>query len=189
MNANLIASATCNVRLKRIKNTSRSLKIMLLLYLGCLVALQPYFFRFIHKTPDGWTMFAGTYETFAEIPWCEKSRAFLCVGIFIGAILTGYQLLGLYEQGIIFSTRNVRLLRRIGLLAISYGVLAGLGRTLVFAWYHYIGSSSGYFLTGLAFDFFKLLISPWIIGGFFVVVISYIMGEGCKMREEQELTV
>jgi Protein of unknown function (DUF2975) len=190
MNTNLIASTTSNVRLKRIKNSSRSLKVMLLLYLGCLVASQPYFFQFIHKTRDGWTMFAGTYATFAEIPWCEKSLAFLSVGIFIGAILTGYQLLGLYEQGIIFSARNVRLLRRIGLLAISYGVLAGFGRTLVFAWYHYIGSSpSGYFLTGVACDFFALLSSPWIIGGFFVVVISYIMGEGRKLQEEQELTV
>jgi Protein of unknown function (DUF2975) len=189
MNANEI-SPKPKARLSRIKNTSRSLKVMLLLYLSCLV---PGIFRLIHQTPDGWTMFAGTYATFAEIPWYEKSLALLCVGIFIGTILAGYQLLGLYERGIIFSTRNVRLLRRIGWLAISYDVLMVLGRTLIFTWRHWIGASSGYFLgcflNGLAFDFFALLSSPWIIGGFFVVIISHIMGEGCKLQEEQELTV
>jgi hypothetical protein len=36
---------------------------------------------------------------------------------------------------------------------------------------------------------FAILGSPWIVGGLFGIMISFIMGEGCKMREEQELTV
>jgi hypothetical protein len=189
MNTNLISSDANNVRLKRIRNTSRFLKVMLLIYLGCLVVLQPNVFRFIHKMPDGWMIFVGTYATFAEIPWYEKSLALLCVEIFIATILTAYQLLGLYERGIIFSTGNVRLLRRIGLLAISYGALMILGPMLVSAWRHWIGTWGGSMLIGLIFDFFALLSSPWILGGIFIMVISHIMGEGCKMREEQELTV
>jgi hypothetical protein len=187
MNANEITPKT-NPRFKRIKNISRSLKVMLLLYLGWWIVITPGS-EFISKTPDGWSIFYSNYATFAEIPWYVKTLALFCVGIYVATILTGYQLLGLYERGIIFSIGNVRLLRRIGLLATSYGALVILGGTMIFAWRLWDGTASGNIVNHLTFDLIALLISPWIIGGFFVVVIAHIMGEGCKLQEEQELTV
>jgi len=36
---------------------------------------------------------------------------------------------------------------------------------------------------------FEAFGSPWVMGGLFGIMVSYIMEEGCKLREEQELTV
>ena len=179
-----------NARLNRIKTICRSLKIMLLLYLGGLVVFLPGRFWFIHQTLDGWRVFNDDYSTFAEIPWYAKSLALLCVGIFLAVVFTVYQLMNLYERGVIFSEGNVRLLRRIGWLAASYGALGPLSGTLIFAWHqNLMGTKFGNMLTALSFDLFGVLSSPWVIGGLFVIMISHIMGEGCKLQEEQELTV
>lgn len=189
MNANDITPKT-NARLNRIRTICRSLKIMLLLYVGCVFVFLPRYFHFIHKTSEGyWTIFYGTYKTLAEVPWIEKSLALFCVGMLLAAIATGYQLLGIYERGIIFSARNVQLLRRIGLLVASYGVVTVLGGTLFLIWGNWIQSANGYLFKTLAFDFFAMLSSPWVIGGMCMIVLSLIMDEGRKIQEEQELTV
>ena len=147
-------------------------------------------FRFVHQAPENyWMVFGRTYATLAEIPWLEKSLALLCAGMFLAAIATSYQLLGLYERGVIFSAKNVQLLRRIGFFIVGYGVLAILGQTLVLAWGHWMGTTSGPLLNLLAFDFFALLGSPWVLGGICVMVLALIMDEGRKIQEEQELTV
>ena len=179
-----------NPGLNRVRKISRILKVMLLIYLGGLVILMPACFQLMHKTTEGyWTVLNTTYATLAEIPWMLKSLAVLCAGLLVAAYVTSYQLLSLYERGIIFSTQNVRLLRRIGVLSVSYGVLPVFGRMLFVLWNQWVGGSSGSLVIMLSFDFFGLLISPWVIGGIFIVVISQIMGEGCKMQEEQALTV
>jgi len=80
----------------------------------------------------------------------------------------------LYGRGEIFSRANVRLYQRLGHLIFAGGLLqmvAQAAATGQFRLWPDTGSGS------------------WIIGGLFVVMIAAIMEEGCKLREEQELTV
>jgi hypothetical protein len=184
MNANEICPKA-STRLNRIKKISRVLKVLFLLYFVC----AGYFFPFVYRVPEGfWFVVCGTYATFSDSPMGAKLIVVLAVGVFFAAVITGYQLLNLYEKGIIFSARNVQLLGRIGYLALGYGLLTAWGPALISAWYAWINSSVS-LLNPVLWGMTAFLSSPWIIGGLFVVVISRIMDEGRKIQEEQELTV
>jgi hypothetical protein len=189
MNANEI-SPKASARLNRIKKISRVLKILLLLYpllyFGC--GGQ---FPLIKSTVEGyWTTSCGTYATFSEVPLVAKLIAGLGAVLLLAASITGYQLINLYEKGIIFSARNVQLLGRIGCLAFAYGFLRVFGPVLVSAWSAWIGSSRlpPHFVW-FWLNVCNFLSSPWVIGGLFLVVVSHIMDEGRKIQEEQELTI
>ena len=96
--------------------------------------------------------------------------AFLALGIWIL-----YRLFGLYEKGYVFSADTVRYIRYIGYWLIAAAVLSN------------------------AFELSKVIWSPlpdshlrldeFFLGGVLVVLISWIMDEGRKLQEEQELTV
>jgi len=183
MNANEI-SPKVNARLNRIKIISWALKVLLLLFFlsfGCV--------PFVRKTPDGfWEVVLGTYRTFSDAPLVAKLIVGLGIGVVLAAIITGYQLLNLYQKGIIFSAKNVQLLGRIGFLAFGYGLLGTAGSSLIATWNNWV-NESGLMVNSVLWGVTALLSSPWIIGGLFLVVISYIMDEGRKIQEEQELTV
>ena len=183
MNAN-DNSPKASTRLNRVKKISRVLKVLLLLYFVC----AGFFFPLVHRMPDGWSVVWGTYATFSDAPLFAKLIAVLAVGVFFAAVITGYQLLNLYEKGTVFAARNVQLLGRIGCFALGYGLLTAWGPALISAWYVWINSSVS-LLNPVLWGMTAFLSSPWIIGGLFVVVISRIMDEGRKIQEEQELTV
>jgi hypothetical protein len=191
MNANE-NSSKANAHLNRIKKISRVLKVLFLLSLLCLV-WRGYFLPFIQRMPDGWRVVWGTYATFSDAPLFAKLIVVLAVGVLLAAFITCYQLLNLYEKGIIFSARNVQLLGRIGCLAFGYGLLNVWSPMLISTWYAWIGvsgSSLNSVLWGIPWITIPVFLSsPWILGGLFVVVISRIMDEGRKIQEEQELTV
>jgi hypothetical protein len=185
MNANE-NSPTANARLNRIKIISRVLKVLLLPFLLCLVG-SGYLLPFAHRMPDGYWIVWGTYATFSDAPMVAKMIAVLAAGVFLAAGITCYQLLNLYEKGIIFSARNVQQLGRIGGLAFGYGLLKVWGPVLISTWYAWMHASSP--LNSVLWSILGFFSSPWIIGGLFVMVICYIMDEGRKIQEEQELTV
>jgi Protein of unknown function (DUF2975). len=190
MNANEI-SPKANVRLNRIKIISRALKILFLLFFFFSFGHLPFWgVPFAWKTSDGlWFVVHGTYTTFSDAPLVAKLFVGLGIGVVLAAIITGYQLLNLYQKGIIFSAKNVQLLGRIGLLAFGYGLLSICGPTLLSIWNNWVNNQSGLMGNNIIRGVTALLISPWILGGLFLVVISHIMGEGRKIQEEQELTV
>ena len=182
MNANEI-SPKANPRLNRIKIISRILKILSLLYFVFFG-----WFPFVRRMPDGFHIVQGTYAKFSDAPLGAKLIVVLGIALILAAIITCYQLLNLFEKGIIFSAKNVQLLGRIGCLAFIYGFLGIFGPLLISAWFAWIGS----FPMSLNFVWISIcsfLASPWIIGGLFLFVISHIMDEGRKIQEEQELTV
>ena len=187
MNANEI-SPKANVRLNRIRIVSQVLKALLLLYFVFPLSYFAYFHPFLNKTQDGWKTVWGTYATFSEIPLIAKIIIGLAAGLILAAVAACYQLLCLYEKGIFFSARNVRLLGRIGYLAVSYKLLGVVGNLLISAWNGWIGSFPFYPIL-IWVDICQLAISPLIIGGLFLIVVSRIMDEGRKIQEEQELTV
>ena len=170
--------------MNRIKIVSRVLKILFPLYVVFRGTLP------LGKTPDGfWVYNYGTYATLANVPLFVKLMVGLSIGLFLMAIITCYQLLNLCEKGIVFSARNVQLLGRIGCLTLGYGLLGVWGRVLFSAWRRWIGESPGSPWDLIPWGFCEFLISPCVIGGLFVAVISWIMDEGRKIQEEQELTV
>ena len=101
----------------------------------------------------------------------------LTVAIYLLGAVVFYRLLNLYEKGIVFSPANVRLFRWLGFLAFCKGLLAVAASAV----------SHGEFVFPMVL--FETLRSSWVIGGFFAIMLSYIMDEGCKLKEEQELTV
>ena len=120
------------------------------------------------------------FSKFADIPAGLKLLSALAVGVFLLAVVTIYRLVNLYERGTVFSLTNVQLYKRLGYLAAGYGLLGACAPM--------IGRNPDIFAL-LEIFLFEVTSSPWIIGGLFVVMISLIMKEACKLREEQELTV
>ena len=189
MNANEIAPKVNIGRLNRIKTASRVLKVLLLLYFLCLGYLG-WFFPFVQRMPDGrWWVSGAFTDTLSEAPLDAMLMVLLGIGVLVAAVVTCYQLLSLYEKGIIFSARNVQLLGRIGLLAVSFGLLRACGPALIEALHQWTDTMSSSPLNSLLLTVCWLLSSEWIIGGLFLVLVSRIMDEGRKIQEEQELTV
>jgi len=159
----------------RIRRISRYLKAMVLLYF---VAWPLYYIgmSFYHsgKGPGDWHFAVGLSSSFSI---SEKLLTVLAIVIYFAIAITFYRLLNLFEQGIFFSSATVKFLRQLGFLAFGNGLL---------------GVISPVILTG-TFTFPSIILSsvgsPWVAGGLFVIMISHIMDEGCKMRQEQELTV
>jgi uncharacterized integral membrane protein len=174
MNANEV-SPRAGARLRRIKMISRTIKALFLLYFIFLILFFVVFAR--NTVGTSFAFGSQAYASFSSIPFMIKLVGGLCYGLFLVAIVTGYQLLNLYEKGIFFSAKNVRLFGRIGYLASSYGLICICAPILVSA------------RLGIFPFLISLASSPWIIGGLFIVVISLIMDEGRKIQEEQELTV
>jgi hypothetical protein len=131
---------------------------------------------------------AGTYASFSEIPLIAKVVVGLAAVLILTGVISCYQLLNLYEKGIIFSARNVRLLGRIGCLAVSYKLLGIIGTRLILTWNGWLGAFPFHPIV-IWLDVSQFMISPLVIGGVFLIVISRIMDEGRKIQEEQELTV
>src|SRR5882724_7329995 len=131
MNATANLSKSANSHRNGIQTLCRTLKIMFWLYLGCLMLAWRNGFIFFHKTPDGWQAFHQTYREVSEIPWYSLGLAAVAAGFLVWAAVTFYQLLGLYQRGTIFSAHNVRLLRRLGWLAVGFGIFRIIGPTWV----------------------------------------------------------
>lgn len=189
MNANKVAPKT-NPQMKRIRTMSRMIKALFLTYLlaAGLVSILLKITPLLHGSSHSWRifdlLFAMMYE---EFPMGLKLLYALGAGILLSVVITIYRLLDLYERGTVFSLANVRLYKRLGCLAIGYGLLDACGYKFAVDIANRMTATD--IVTHLEVFLFEATSSPWIIGGIFVVMISLIMEEACKLREEQELTV
>jgi hypothetical protein len=95
------------------------------------------------------------------------------------------KLFRLYETGEIFSINNVRYIRNVGyaLLAgqVFYPVYEGLMGIILT-----MNNPSGHRFAKVSFTQTNVGI---LLVALLVILISWIMAEGCKLREEQQLTV
>ncbi len=186
MNTNTTAQDT-NPRQRHIRTISRILKILIPLYFifGGLRFISP----LVHKMPDGYWVVCGTYATILQAPLLALLLVVASVGLLLFAVITCYQLLTLYEKGVVFSARNVQLLGRSGYLALGYGFLTVWGPPLLIHWQARLHGWPTYSLNALLDALSSILSSPWILGGLFVAVVAHIMDQGRQIQEEQELTV
>ena len=178
------APAKNNSSTRRIRIFSQILKALVLIYmvvipLVCIAAPSIVDFAVVNYVlVPGQSI--GTTLSSANPPVRSagvKLVAAVSAAIYLLGAVVFYRLLNLYEKGVVFSSANVRLFRLLGCLAFCKGLLAVAASV----------DSFGGFVFGMVL--FAALHSPWVVGGFFGVMLSYIMDEGCKMREEQELIV
>ena len=113
------------------------------------------------------------------------AASFLPLLVQLYIVFSLIQLFKLYEQGIIFSKENVRYIRNIGFGLIATQVVSLLYQGLmgiILTWHNPPGHR-----------FFSITLGHTNIGvilvALMVILISWIMFEGCKIREEQQLTV
>lgn len=95
------------------------------------------------------------------------------------------RLFKLYERGIIFSMNNVRYIRNIGFALIATQITNALYQVLmgfIVTW----NNPPGQRFTSITMDQTN---GGIILVALMVILISRIMLEGCKIREEQQLTV
>jgi hypothetical protein len=194
MNSNEVAPKV-NARLKRIKIISRFIKAFFLLYSVSLI------FPIVFGPKVGqsyWTILGKAYfgseygsAIFLDAPIIVCLTIVLAAAVLLATIVTGFQLLKLYEKGVVFSSRNVQLFGRIGYLILIYGLLKLLATLLIMTmvvsthWTQLSGHLENIFW-GIVFIFLN---SPWIVAGLVIIVVFHIMDEGRKIQEEQELTV
>jgi hypothetical protein len=174
MSANKM-SPKATSRMNRIKYLSHFLKAVLLSYFVVIGLL----FAYARGVQSMSGLSADPFNSFLDAP--AKSKIFTALGsaLFLLAVMASYRLLDLYEKGIIFSKGNASQIRRLGCLAIAYGLLNACSP--VFQPNH------GVF--AVVATLMNFLLSPWFFGGCFTIIITWIMDEGRKIQEEQELTV
>ena len=159
-------------RLARIKRLSRFLKVVFLIYFvvfGLLLVAGNI------KKPI--RLGDQAFMSLSVIPAELKVYESLRCALFLLAAVALYRLLDLYEKGVIFSAENVSQIRRLGILAMGYALLKAC---LPIFEEH-----------GITFPSFPInfLFSPWFIVGCLAIIIAWVMDEGRKNQEEQELTV
>jgi hypothetical protein len=179
MNANEI-SPKANARLNRIQKASKGIRLIMQYGLPVLILIpmlaivllptygitapREYLTNFLHAMAP-----AGKTDT----PSFNSSLSIINLVLFGLSFRTILKLLGLFEKGILFTKEIVRCIKILGGLAIASGVIE-----LIF-WIAIQNTGSRTLGTGLS-NLFE---------GFFIFFIAWIMDEGRKIQEEQELTV
>jgi hypothetical protein len=106
------------------------------------------------------------------------------MSIDIAGLLTLIKLFKLYEKGKIFTRDNVRCFRRLGYILIIWTFTSVLYDVVISGILTHAPIKPLLFGMSLRSADFTTL----IIGGI-ILVISWVMNEGCKLEEEQALTI
>jgi hypothetical protein len=189
MNANE-NSPKPNFRLNRIRNVGR---IVRYIFLALFILSIVYFFF-------GVLLSSGPSWNFKGNPW----RA-LCVVATQVVICLWYwklaRLFGFYERGLIFASEAVRCIQFLGLLCVAQWMLGTLYHILLK--YYPIIPFQPTLLPGVSVTVKEAVVSRmgffsfdiwginfgFLLAGTVIVLIAWIMDEGRKIQEEQELTV
>ena len=165
-------SQKCQARLKRIRNAS----FLFRLFIGISALFAVYWLlAFLF----GWPLFflahvkmtvahGHVYGSPAEMPPALLAWSLVKVGLDLAGAAVLYALFSLYGRGILFSARNVLYLRFQGYYLILVYII-------------------DYQIKGILRDV-DLSLGP-VLAGLMIIFIAWIMDEGRKIQEEQELTV
>jgi hypothetical protein len=168
----LSAFKTDSNRLYRIQRVSSSLRMLVYLcILGQIYMVLAFIFGWPWVASDKLRILVAPghiYSSFAEIPHDIVLLWLLKNGLGIFAAVTLSCLFQLYEKGTLFSARNVLYLR-----FLAYSVLT--------SW------AVDYQIQSQLRDM-DLSMTPVLVS-FLIIFMAWIMDEGRKIREEQELTI
>jgi len=164
-----------NARMSRIKRTIKVIRLLISATVILLIVFGSAFFADLAGFP---ILPAGveisfspllTYTSPFKIPALVLVLAFCRAGLFLTGALVLYWLLDLVEAGIFFAAQNVRYIKFLG-----YLVIGDWGVTKIL---------DAFARRGMEITFGKLGL------GLLIILIAWIMDEGRKIQEEQELTV
>jgi hypothetical protein len=184
MNANEI-SPKANLRLHRIKIVSRIVRYALLAMLVLIICASS----------------LSCVSAFKDNPWYAVP---FVVGLQIVICLWYWklaQLFRLYERGLIFSSETIRCMKILGILCVAGWILLSVWHGLIHLFPQPLSVKPlppGVTITtkiegGYRFGFFTFVFAGINLGqllaGIIIILIAWIMDEGRKIQEEQELTV
>lgn len=128
-------------------------------------------------------------EILHHLSWATKLYGFLVSSLPLLAIefilYCLIRLFRLYEQGEIFTLANVNYIRKIGYALLLLQIIRPIAEgfvTLIVSW----GNPPGHRIASINLTSLDLSL---IITAFLIILISWIMSEGCRLREEQQLTI
>ncbi len=175
MNASDISPKT-NLRMSRIQKFSECLRTFFFItaVLGGLGSLGRIIFELTSHRPHAGL---NVLDSGINLTWA--------VGLWYA-----YQLFSSYARGSLFSGEIVSSIRRIGLVCILLGIehffYFAQGMEAPFLWLFYTFPNS-FDLTSMIRFVLELLFR--LIPGFAIICVAWVMNEGRKIQEEQELTV
>jgi len=172
MNATVIAPKIKNARLNRIQIASLIFRVLngigFLLTAYCVPAFllgwpPPYASTFSIVISEN-----NIYTSMADMPQAVLALWLVKMGLLMACMAVFDRLFRLYGKGILFSARNITYIRF-------------QGYYLILDWVVY------YQMQGALHDMVLNTAQPYI--GFLIIFIAWIMDEGRKIQEEQDLTV
>jgi hypothetical protein len=174
MNANEIPPKG-NARMNRIKIASKILRILIIISTAvpCLFVLAGCWFGWASVCPNGMKIRFSEHQIYTspfEIPDNVLALALVKFGLYIFCALVLCRLLRLYEQGKYFTAKNVTYIRFLG-------------------YYLIIDSFVNFQLDSLSHNEVITITFTQPFTGLVIIFIAWIMDEGRKIQEEQELTV
>jgi len=184
MNANEISSKT-NPRLNRIKIVSRIVRYVLLAMFVLIICI------FLLSLVSTFRYFRHSWSAML---FNAAFQIVLCLWYWKLA-----QLFRFYERGLIFAFETIRCIKILGFLCIVSWILLSISHLLhLFSQpsSHPLTLQPGVTLTSVEeyrFGFFSFIFAGinfgQLLSGIIIVLIAWIMDEGRKIQEEQELTV
>ncbi len=172
MNATAIAPKTAKSRLKRIQIVSGIFQWLIAVYAGLVVLMiLGCWFGWVGILPGTTKIMFSEHQVYTapfEIPTVVLELASIRFGLMIFCAGVLFRLLGLYRQGKYFTAQNISYLRF-------------LGYYVVIDWFVTLQ------LEILAHQATIFFTQPLI--GLVIIFLAWIMDEGRKIQEEQELTV
>jgi hypothetical protein len=171
MNANEISSKI-NARLNRIKIVSRIFRVLLGLYVALIILMAlGYLSGFIPIIPGASQISFSPNQTYTA-PFHIPVRVIVIAAIRSCLIGFGLFLLNrlfvLFERGSFYTAENVRCIKFLGFITASDWLVKSVLELMA---------------KNISIDFNELFF------GLFIVLIAWVMDEGRKIQEEQELTV
>ena len=172
MSANEISPKTKNARLNRIRNASFFFRILVYISLAVQIyLLLAYFLGWPPPFHDKLRIVISPshiYTSPAEMPPEILTLWLVRTGLTICGLAVLSCLFWLYERGILFAAKNVNCIRFFGYVLILEWVV-------------------DYLSLGAVHD--RNISTMPIFAGLLIIFIAWIMDEGRKIQEEQELTV
>lgn len=168
MNANEISSKP-NARLKRIQKITLAIRILIGLAVVSVVAFVS--ISFVEPRRIGFFPFSK-YASIHAVPAAVLILGFIRAGLFLAGAFVLNRLLRIFAKGDFFTVGNITCIKWLGGLVIADWLIVKLLDAIV----------SRVVAIGVG-DFTKLAF------GLLIILIAWIMDEGRKIQEEQELTV
>lgn len=174
---------------KRIQRASRRLRYLLMAVFWTMPIINAFVWIFMNRFPEMMTSKMLPYFVHLPLPASARLMGFFVVMIPTGVAMTGTyhltKLFELYEGGDIFKLSNVRRFKKLSRVLILWFVAGILCRSLLsvaLTLHHPPGQRM--ITVGLSSaDLTTLLL------GLILAVIAWVMEEGRKLQEEQDLTV